>query len=86
MPFEIVCRSIKKKKPEKNKWLNEPCYFVLPRHEITSRIITLPSQDINEIKNMVALRAEEFVPYSLEEIQISQCILEELPNSESEFS
>jgi len=72
-----------KEKARENKWLNEPCYFVLPRHEITSRIITLPSQDIDEIKNMVALSAEEFVPYSLEEIQISQCILEELPNSES---
>ncbi|HOV31743.1 MAG TPA: hypothetical protein PLX23_00090 [Candidatus Hydrogenedens sp.] len=72
-----------KQKAREKKWLNEPCYFVLPRHEITSRIITLPSHDINEIKNMVALSAEEFVPYSLEEIQVSQCILEKLPNSES---
>lgn len=71
------------KKVKENKWLNEPCYLVLPRHEITSRIITLPSQDIEEIKNMVSLSAEEFVPYSLEEIQISQCILEKLPDSQS---
>ncbi len=70
-------------KVKENKWLNEPCYLVLPRHEITSRIITLPSQDIEEIKNMVSLSAEEFVPYSLEEIQISQCILETLPDSQS---
>ena len=70
-------------KARENKWLNEPCYLVLPRHEITSRIITLPSQDIEEIKNMVSLSAEEFVPYSLEEIQISQCILEKLPDSQS---
>jgi len=71
------------KKVGEHKWLNEPCYLVLPRHEITSRIITLPSQDNEEIKNMVLLSAEEFVPYSLEEIQISQCILETLPDSQS---
>jgi len=71
------------KKAKENKWLNDPCYLVLPRHEITSRIVTLPSQDIEEIKNMVSLSAEEFVPYSLEEIQISQCILETLPDSQS---
>jgi len=70
-------------KAKENKWLNEPCYLVLPRHEITSRIIDLPSQDIEEIKNMVSLSAEEFVPYALEEIQISQCILETLPDSQS---
>lgn len=71
------------KKARENKWFNELCYLVLPRHEITSRIVTLPSQDIDEIKNMVSLSAEEFVPYSLEEIQISQCILETLPDSQS---
>ncbi len=81
-PSQLSISQLKQKARE-NKWLDEPCYFVLPRHEITSRIITLPSQDINEIKNMVALSAEEFVPYSLEEIQVSQCILEKLPNSES---
>lgn len=71
------------KKAKEKKWLNDPCYLVLPRHEITSRIITLPSQNMEEIKNMVSLGAEEFVPYSLEEIQISQCILEKLPDSQS---
>ncbi len=71
------------KKAKDNKWLNEPCYLILPRHEITSRIITLPSQDPNEIMSMVELNAEEFVPYSLEEIQISQCVLEKLPDSHS---
>ncbi|MGC9053235.1 MAG: pilus assembly protein PilM, partial [Candidatus Hydrogenedens sp.] len=71
------------KRARENRWTNEPCYLVLPRHEITSRIVTLPSQDIEEIKNMVSLSAEEFVPYSLEEIQISQCILEKLPDFQS---
>jgi len=72
-----------KQKAIDNKWLQDSCYLVLPRHEITSRIVTFPSQNIDEIKNMVALSAEEYVPYSSDEIQTSQMILEQLPNDES---
>ncbi len=68
---------------EEKKWNKDTCYIILPRHEVTSRIVTLPSQDPTEVKNMVNLSAEEYVPYSSEEIQTTQTILENLPNSES---
>ncbi len=66
-----------------NKCAKDTCYIILPRHEVTSRIIILPSQDPEEVKNMVKLSAEEYVPFSAEEIQTTQTILENLPNAES---
>lgn len=53
-------------------------YTVLPRHEMTVRILILPSHDLNEISGMVRLSAEEHVPYSSSELVIDQCILQRL--------
>ncbi|MFP4499618.1 MAG: pilus assembly protein PilM [Candidatus Hydrogenedentota bacterium] len=51
-------------------------YTVLPRHSITTRILDLPSDSLEEIAGMVRFSAEEYVPFSTEEILIDQCILQ----------
>lgn len=58
-------------------------YTIIPRHDVTARIIELPSQDTLEIDNMVRLTAEELVPYPLEELIVSQCVLQNLPGGAS---
>lgn len=49
---------------------------VLPRHEMTARILTLPSHSAIEIESMVRLSAEEYVPYPAQELVIDQTILQ----------
>lgn len=61
----------------------EPVYTVLPRHEITARVVVLPSQDPAEIDSMVRLSAEEYVPYPVDDLVISHSILHKLPGGES---
>ncbi|MBI5094907.1 MAG: hypothetical protein HZB26_21035 [Candidatus Hydrogenedentes bacterium] len=61
----------------------KPLYTVLPRHEMTVRILALPSHDTSEIANMVRFSAEEFVPYALEDLVIDQCIVAPLPDGHS---
>lgn len=56
---------------------------VLPRHDITTRILVLPSDRPEEIASMVRFSAEEYVPYTAEELMIGQCVLHELPTGES---
>lgn len=51
-------------------------YTVLPRHEMTARLLTLPSHDPNEIDGMVRLSAEEYVPYTVEELVVAHCTLQ----------
>ena len=58
-------------------------YTVLPRHEITARIVVLPSQDPAEIEGMVRLSAEEYVPYPADELVIDLHILQQTPADES---
>ncbi len=55
-------------------------YTVLPRHQVTTRILELPSQDPDEIASMVRLSAEEYVPFSVDELIIDQAIIEVLPS------
>lgn len=62
---------------------DDAVHTVLPRHEMTARILHLPSNDPEEIAGMVRLSSGEFVPYPPEELAIDQCILEELPSGES---
>ncbi|MBI2425220.1 MAG: pilus assembly protein PilM [Candidatus Hydrogenedentes bacterium] len=62
---------------------DDQVYLVVPRHEATARILTLPSEDPVEIASMVALSAEEFVPYAASELLIDQCIIEQQGNGES---
>ncbi len=59
-------------------------YTVLPRYDITTRIITLPSHDPVEIAGMVQFSAEEYVPYTADEVVIDQCVLRKLETGESE--
>ncbi len=58
-------------------------YVVLPRHEITARVLTLPSQERDEILNMIRLSADEYVPYSTDELEISAGILNKHDNGEA---
>ncbi|MBP9004602.1 MAG: pilus assembly protein PilM [Candidatus Hydrogenedentes bacterium] len=57
--------------------------LVLPRHEVTTRVLTLPSQHAAEIDAMLHLSAEEYVPYPAEEVIIDHVVLDRLPNGES---
>jgi type IV pilus assembly protein PilM len=58
-------------------------YTVLPRHEITTRILTLPTHDEDEAANMIRFSAEEYVPFNASELIIDQMILQKLENGES---
>ncbi|MEK7793377.1 MAG: hypothetical protein AAB353_02555 [Candidatus Hydrogenedentota bacterium] len=50
-------------------------FTVVPRHDVTARIIELPSADQDEIAGMVRLSAAEFVPYAADEIVTSHAVL-----------
>ncbi len=56
---------------------------VFPRYDVTTRILTLPSHDHDEIAGMIRLSAEEFVPYGAEELIIDHSVLRLLPSGES---
>ena len=68
---------------ERHGVAGDTVYTVLARHDMTARILTLPSQDADEVASMVRLSAEEYVPYPLEELVIDQCILERLDDGQS---
>lgn len=58
-------------------------FTILPRHDITTRILQLPSHDPEEIASMVRFSAEDYVPYTMEELLLDQCLLHGLPSGES---
>jgi type II secretory pathway component PulL len=58
-------------------------YTVLPRHDMTARILNLPSQDPVELAGMVRLSAEEYVPFPAEELVTDQCVLQKTPDGGS---
>lgn len=62
---------------------DEQIILVLPRHEVTTRILILPSQEDAEIAQMLRLSAEEFVPYPAEEVILDHAVLERMPSGES---
>lgn len=68
---------------DKHKIRDDDVYTVLPRHEITSRILVLPSVDLEEIKGMIRLSAEEYVPYPLHDLVIDQCVLARIDDGSS---
>ncbi len=68
---------------EKHALAEDSVCTVLPRHDITTRIVDLPTHSAEEAANMVRLSAEEYVPFSAEELIIDQCLLQKLPNGES---
>jgi Tfp pilus assembly PilM family ATPase len=58
-------------------------YTVLPRYEITTRLLELPSQDDVEIEGMLHLSAEEHVPYGADELVIKHVRLHQTGPGES---
>jgi len=48
---------------------------VVPRHAVTTRVVTLPSTDAPEIGRMVQLGAPSYVPYPVEELVIDHAVL-----------
>ncbi|HUW60435.1 MAG TPA: pilus assembly protein PilM [Candidatus Bathyarchaeia archaeon] len=58
-------------------------FSIIARHEMTARILELPSQDPAEIAGMIRLSAEEYVPFPADELIIDQCILQKLPDGRS---
>jgi len=62
---------------------DDDVYTVLPRHEMTARILELPTQDPDEIAGGIRLSAEEYVPFPADELVIDQCVLRTLPEGAS---
>lgn len=62
---------------------NDRLFSLLARHDLTTRILALPSHDRQEIASMLQFSAEEFVPFSANELIINHAVLRELPNGES---
>ncbi len=60
-----------------------PCIIILPRHEVTLRLLTLPSQDPDELARMVQFDAADSVPYPIDEMEIRHHVLSPLPSGES---
>lgn len=60
-------------------------YSVLPRHEITCRVLAFPSHDEGELRSMVQLSAEEYVPFGAEEIIVDQAVLKSHASGESDI-
>lgn len=58
-------------------------YTVLPRHDMTARLLNLPSEDPDEIAGMMRLNAGEYVPYGAEELILDQSIVVKRPSGES---
>lgn len=58
-------------------------YTILPRHEVTARVVILPSHDPAEIASMVRLGAEEYVPYPVDDLVIGHSVLHKLPAGEA---
>lgn len=61
---------------QKHQLADDNVYTILPRYDMTARILELPSQDLSEIAGMIRLSAEEYVPFPAEELITDQCILE----------
>lgn len=62
---------------------NDRVFTVLPRHEMTARILLLPSHDEEEIDGMVRLGVEDYVPYPEHELVLDQCVLQRLADGQS---
>ncbi len=58
-------------------------YWVLPRYDVTVRLLDLPAHDSAEIANMIRFKAEGYVPYPLEELTLAHCTLERLEGGRS---
>lgn len=48
---------------------------VLPRHRVTTRVVSLPSTNPSEIARMVRLEADRYVPYPIEELVLDHAVL-----------
>ncbi len=68
---------------EKHHLGEDHVFTVLPRHEITARILEFPSQEPDELASMVRLSAEEFVPFPTEELIIDQCVVQRMASGSS---
>lgn len=58
-------------------------HTVMPRHDMTARILLLPSHDEQELDGMVRLGVEDYVPYPEHELVMDQCLLQRLPDGQS---
>ncbi len=58
-------------------------YSVLARHDMTARILMLPSESPEEIAGMVRLSIEEYVPYPPHEVVVDQCVLQKMSDGQS---
>lgn len=68
---------------DKHALADDAVFTILPRHDITTRILQLPSHDPKEIASMVRFSAEDYVPYTTEELLLDQCLLHGLTSGES---
>ncbi len=68
---------------KQHKLGGEEVYSVLPRHAMTARLLNLPSHDPAEIKQMIRLTAEEYVPFALRDLVTDVCQLEKLGDGHS---
>lgn len=69
---------------EQHELQHDSVYSVLPRYDVTTRVVTLPSHNAKEIAGMVRFSVEEYVPFTVEEVVVDQCILHKLDSGEAE--
>jgi hypothetical protein len=58
-------------------------HTVLARHEMTARILLLPSHSPLELDGIIRLSLDEYVPYPENELVINHCILQKLGDGRS---
>lgn len=59
---------------EKHGFVQDRVVYVFPRHLASVRTMELPTQDEAEVKSMVELSAEEWVPFNPDEVVTASCI------------
>ncbi|MBX7256367.1 MAG: pilus assembly protein PilM [Candidatus Hydrogenedentes bacterium] len=67
----------------KHRLAEDHLFTVLPRHDMTARILMLPSESPEEVAGMVRLSVEEYVPYPAHEVVVDQCILQKSQDGQS---
>lgn len=58
-------------------------YIIVPAHEVTSRLLSLPSQSEEEIGGMVRMCAPEYVPFNIEDLIVGHAVLSRQEGGES---
>ncbi|MCK5214231.1 MAG: type IV pilus assembly protein PilM [Candidatus Omnitrophica bacterium] len=59
---------------------NHPVYTIIPRSDVIVKFITLPTQELSEVKKMISFEAEHHLPLSLNEVEMDYVVTKQENN------